>query len=341
MMSDYDVVVVGGGAGGLSAALTLARARRSVLVVDAGHPRNAPAAHVHGYLGREGVAPSELLATGRAEVIGYGGTIVTGSVVSAERIEESGFRLVLADGGEVRSRRLVVATGLVDELPDVPGVAERWGRDVLHCPYCHGWEVRDQSIATMVNGPLALHTGLLWRQWTADVTMIVDSASELGDAGREQLAARDVTVVEGHVERLEVADDRLGGVRLVDGRLVACQAVVVRPRFVAHAAVLTSLGIDTVQHEVNGQSIGSYVPADPVGATSVPGVWVAGNVTDLLGQVLGSAAAGARPAGAINADLIADDVRRAVEDRVRLTPRFVGDPSPGGVSSQPSDSARQ
>ncbi len=313
--TDYDVVVVGGGAAGLSAALTLARARRSVLVVDAGHPRNAPAAHLHGYLAREGVAPAELLAAGRAEVTGYGGTIVAGSVVSAHRLDAGGFRVVLADGGDVCSRRLLVATGLVDELPDVPGLRQRWGRDVLHCPYCHGWEVRDQAIAITVDGPLAVHAALLWRQWSADVTLIVQSASELGEAGTEQLSARSVTVLEGLVERLEVTDDRLRGVRLADGRLVACQAVVIRPRFTARSDILISLGVDTAVQQLGGQSIGDYVPADPFGATSVPGVWVAGNVTDLVGQVLGAAAAGARAAGAINADLIAEDVQRDVEAR--------------------------
>src|SRR3954470_17042604 len=146
----YDVVVIGGGAAGLSAGVALSRARRSVLVVDAGKPRNAPAHGVHNYLGREGSAPADLLADGRAAVAGYGGEVVAGSVVAAERIpgEEIRFRVVLGDG-EVVARRLLVATGLVDELPDLPGVRELWGTDVLHCPYCHGWEVRDQAIGIL------------------------------------------------------------------------------------------------------------------------------------------------------------------------------------------------
>ena len=143
--SSYDVVVIGGGAAGLSAALALGRARRTVLVIDAGAPRNAAAGHVHNYLGREGIAPGDLLAVGRAEVAGYGGDIVTGIVASVERPDGSKndpadgarFRAVLADGRSVLARRLLVTTGLVDELPEVPGLGERWGRDVLHCPYCH------------------------------------------------------------------------------------------------------------------------------------------------------------------------------------------------------------
>src|SRR5579859_5773744 len=141
----YDVVVVGGGAAGLSGALLLARSRRSVLVIDAGEPRNAPAAAAHGFLSRDGVSPLELLQLGRAEVRGYGGQLTQARVLSVARGEDA-FSLTLDDASVVSARRLLVASGLVDELPDVPGVRERWGRDVLHCPYCHGWEVRDQAV---------------------------------------------------------------------------------------------------------------------------------------------------------------------------------------------------
>src|SRR5919107_1547066 len=168
----YDVVVVGGGAAGLSGALALSRARRKVLVVDAGQPRNAPAGHVHNYLGREGTPPGELLAIGREEVAGYGGEVVTGEVVGAERVGDV-FRVDLADGSHVQARRLLVTTGLTDELPDIPGVRELWGSDVLHCPYCHGWEVRDQPVGVIASGPMAVHQALLFRQLTADLTLFL------------------------------------------------------------------------------------------------------------------------------------------------------------------------
>ncbi|WP_433374056.1 methyltransferase domain-containing protein [Streptosporangium sp. CA-115845] len=313
MEEKYDVVVVGGGAAGLSGALTLSRARRSVLVVDAGAPRNAPAGHVHNYLGREGTPPGELLAVGRAEVIGYGGEIVTGTVTSAHRLEDGeGFRVLLADGREVRARRLLVATGLVDELPDVPGLAERWGRDVLHCPYCHGWEVRDQAIGVLADGPMAAHQALLFRQWSERVTLFLHTAPKPTYEEYEQLAARGVTLVEGEVAALETSGDRLGGVRMRSGELVPCQAVVVAPRFTARADALASLGLEPVEQLVGGHVIGSYLPADPTGATSVPGVWVAGNVADLRAQVIVSAASALNTAAAINADLIAEDTRHAV-----------------------------
>jgi thioredoxin reductase len=285
----YEVVVIGGGAAGLSGALTLARARREVLVVDAGRPRNAPAGHVHTFLSNEGISPAELLARGRKEVTGYGGEVVTGTVTAAERTEE-GFRVALDDGTTVTADRLLVTTGLVDELPDVAGLTERWGRDVLHCPYCHGWEVRDQAIGVLSTGPLAVHQALLWRQWSKDVTLITPEHPE-----DERLAARDITVVVGRATELEVTEDHLTGVRLESGEVVHCDALATATRLTARADLLAGLGLETTDQEMDGYVIGSYVAADPTGATQVPGVWVAGNVTALYDQVIGSAAAGVRP----------------------------------------------
>jgi thioredoxin reductase len=311
----YDVVVVGGGAAGLSGALALARARRSVLVVDGGEPRNAPAEEMHNYLGRDGTPPGDLLATGRAEVAGYGGEVVRGEVVSAAREEDGGFRATLADGRSVRARRLLVTTGLVDELPDVPGLRERWGHDVLHCPYCHGWEVRDRSIGVLSTGPGGVLKALLWRQWSADVTLFLHTGPEPGEEEWAQLAARGIEVVTGEVAAVESAGDRLTGVRLASGRVVPRDALVVAPTFTARSAVLESLGLPTEPVEAMGHTVGSAVPSGPMGATAVPGVWVAGNVTDLMAQVVTAAAAGLQAGGAINADLLFEDVRRAVAAR--------------------------
>jgi thioredoxin reductase/SAM-dependent methyltransferase len=316
----YDVVVVGGGAAGLSGALTLARARRRVLVIDAGEPRNAPAGHIHNYLGREGAPPSQLLADGRAEVAGYGGEVVSGRATGAERVDGGGFRVALDDGRTVAARRLLVATGLVDELPDLPGVRELWGADVLHCPYCHGWEVRDRAIGVL-GGPMGLHQALLWRQWSDDVTLFPHTGPVLTAEEREQLAARGVTVVDGGVAGLEIAAGRLTGVRMAGGAVVDREALAVGTRMVARSDVLAALGLAAEPLEVLGAEVGSFVPADPMGATAVPGVWVAGNVTDLRAQVVVSAAAGMTAAAQINADLVAEDTAAAVVHR-RHSVRF-------------------
>lgn len=315
---DFDVVVIGGGAAGLSGALTLARARRSVLVIDSGEPRNAPASRVHGYLGREGVAPAELVAVGREEVTGYGGEFMAGRVATVEGSAADGFRVVLDEGAavaEVTARRLLVTTGLVDGLPPLPGIAERWGREVLHCPHCHGWEVRDAPIGILATGPLAAHQALMWRQWSGDVTLFRHTAPEFDDEQYEQLAAREIAVVDGEVVALSVTDDRLDGVTLAGGRVIPVRAVVVPPVFTARGGVLVDLGVKAVDREMAGQVVGSQIPTDPAGATSVPGVWAAGNVADPTETVIGSAAAGLRAGAAINADLIAEDTRRAVGAR--------------------------
>ena len=307
----YDVVVVGGGAAGLSGALALARARRSVLVVDVGNPRNAPAEHAHNVLGREGTPPAELMAIGRREVAGYGGAVVRGRVATLAR-QDDGLRVDLADGRVVRARRLLVATGLTDELPDVPGVAELWGRSVLHCPYCHGWEVRDRAIGVLGSGPQSAVLALLWRQWSEDVVLFPHTGGEPTPEQCELLAARGVRVVEGEVAALDVAGGTLSGVRLASGEVVAREALVVAPRFTANAGLLAGLGIEPVDQVVHGAVRGTRVATDATGLAA-PGVWVAGNLADVTAQVMASAAQGMAAAAAINVDLVLEDARAALE----------------------------
>jgi thioredoxin reductase len=303
----YDVVVVGGGAAGLNGAMLLARSRRSVVVIDAGAPRNAPAEGVHGLLARDGMPPSELLERGRAEVRSYGGQVVAGQVSDVAR-KDDGFAVLLADGRTVRARRLLVTTGLIDHLPEVAGLRERWGRDVVHCPYCHGWEVRDQAIGVLGTGPMSVHQALLFRQLSDDVVYFAHTQPPTSEEAA-QLAARGIRVVAGEVSALQITDDRLAGVRLADDTIVAREVVAVASRMVARSDVLTGLGLDAVEHP---SGTGEHIPADPTGRTDVPGVWVAGNITDLFAQVGAAAAAGAMAAAQINADLIAEEVQAAL-----------------------------
>jgi thioredoxin reductase len=300
-MRDYDVVVVGGGPAGLSAALVLARARRTVAVVDAGAPRNGPAAHMHGFLSRDGMPPGDLLAAGRAEVVGYGGTLIDDTVVGIQ----PGFYVRLASGSQLQARRVLVATGLRDELPDIPGVRERWGRDLLHCPYCHGYEVRDQPLGVLGGAPEAVQHALLVRQWSPDVTLF-SHTDVLSPGQRKQLTARGIRVVEGTVARLVVDDDQLQGVELGDGTVFARTAVFIRPRFVPNADLLTGLGCAVDEH--------GWVVHEPAGRTTVAGVWVAGNAVDPRAQVITAAGQGSAAAIALNADLVNKDLERALAD---------------------------
>jgi thioredoxin reductase len=303
-MSEYDVVIIGGGAAGLSAALVLSRARRKVAVVDAEAPRNAPAARLHGFLSRDGLPPGELLAAGRAEVEGYGGEVIQGAVASATQDSPSAFQVHLADGAVLSARRLLVATGLRDELPEIPGVRERWGQDVLHCPYCHGYEVRDRQLGVVGGGPNAVHQAQLVRQWADDVVFFPHT-TELTADEREQLRARAIGVVEGTVVRLVVESGTLYGVELEDGSMIRRGAVFVGPRFVPNDDLLAGLGCVV---DDNGWAV-----TDATGRTSVPGVSVAGNTANPRAQVITAAGEGSAAAIALNADLVDDDVRRAVE----------------------------
>lgn len=287
----YDVVVVGGGAAGLSAALVLGRARRRVAVVDAGEPRNARAAALHGYLSRDGMAPAELLAAGRAEVAGYGVELIRDRVVAVE----PGFAVRLADGRTLTARRLLVTTGLRDELPAVPGVAERWGVDVLVCPYCHGYEVRDRPLGVLAEGPTGVLKALLVRGWSADVVLFPGAEPPTAEESA-RLAARGIAVEPGEVTRVVVESDRLTGVELAGGRVVARHAVFLHPRFVPTDDLLTSLGCEVDERGV--------VRTDGVGRTSVPGVWAAGNVVDPMAQLITAASAGSLAAGMLNTELV-------------------------------------
>ncbi|MFN8082063.1 MAG: NAD(P)/FAD-dependent oxidoreductase [Kineosporiaceae bacterium] len=303
-MNECDVVVIGGGAAGLSAALVLTRARRRVTVVDAGRPRNAPAAHMQGFLGSDGMPPSELVAAARAEVAGYGGRFVAATARGIAPGDASGaadrriFDIALDDGSTLRARRILVATGLRDEIPQLPGVRERWGRDLLHCPYCHGYEVRDQPLGVLGGTPEAVAHAHLVRQWSQDVVLFTDGTLDDDDQHR-RLATRGIGVRDGRVERLVVEHDRLTGVQLASGETVTRSAVFVRPRFVPHDSLLTGLGCAT--------AAGGWVVVDPTGRTST-----AGNVVNPRAQVITAAGEGSAAAIDINNDLVEDDISTAL-----------------------------
>jgi thioredoxin reductase len=286
-MNSYDVVVVGAGAAGLNAALVLTRARRSVAIVDAGSPRNAPAGHLHGFLSRDGMPPLELLAAGRAEVAGYGGRFISSTVTAIS----PGFVVTLADGSELKARRILVATGLRDSLPEIPGIEELWGTDVVVCPYCHGYEVADRPLGVI--GPPEY--ALLVRQWSSDVVYF---APTLAVPERSRLVARDIRIVEGTVARLAIEDSRLRGVEMTDGRHIAREALFVKTAFVHQDSLLEPLGYEPTQTAPGGQ-------------TNIPGIWVAGNVANPMATLIQAAAEGAGAASMINFDLVQADADAA------------------------------
>lgn len=304
----WDAIIVGGGSAGLSAALMLGRSRRRVLVVDDGRPRNRFAGHMHGVLGRDHTSPLDLLAAGRAELGRYEGAVVRPGNVAEASAVDGGFEVVLDDGDRHEGRRMLVATGLRDDLPQIPGLAEQWGRGAFVCPYCDGWEHRDHRVAVLATSAANVHQAQLMRQLSDDVTFF-GHGIDLPPEARAGLVARGIRIEERPVARV-VADEegRLRGIRLDDGTDAAADAIFVGPTPVANDATLRVLDARTAPHPMGGE----FVEVDAMGRTSVPGLWAAGNVTDPRSSVPFAMAAGNLAGAAINADLVEEEVRVAI-----------------------------
>ncbi|RPF20563.1 NAD(P)/FAD-dependent oxidoreductase [Myceligenerans xiligouense] len=306
MNETWDVIVIGGGAAGLSSALMLGRARRRVLVVDAGSPRNRFAAHMHGVLGNEGTDPAELLARGRREAAGYGVEIRGGRV---DRVDETSGAVTVAldDGTSLSARALVVATGMTDTLPEVPGLAERWGKTVLHCPYCHGWEVRDRRLGVLVTSPTDLHRAQLVRQWSEDVVVFTGAVGALDPGAEARLRARGVEFVASPVTEVLGEGETITGVRTEDGALVPVDAIFSGGRPEPHDAFLAHLGLSRTDTPA-----GSFIEVDETGRTSAERIWAVGNVVNPAATVPMAIGAGASTGGAVNMALVTEDFDLAV-----------------------------
>ncbi|MDG9702925.1 NAD(P)/FAD-dependent oxidoreductase [Streptomyces sp. DH37] len=308
-----DAVVIGGGAAGLNGALVPARSRRSVVVIDSGTPRNAPAAAVHGFIVLDGTSPPEILRRGRRQVREYGGRIVLGEVATAGPAAPSAegdprFTVTLTDGRTLTARRVLVATGLRDVLPEVPGLAEHWGHSVVPCPYCHGYEVRDEPIGILATGPASVHHAWLFRQLTDDLVYFTRGTG-LDSGTRARFAARAIRVIETDVREVVTEQGALAGVRLTDGTFVGRRILAVATRMRARTEGLEGLRLPV---EDLPDNMGRRIASAMAGATGVPGVWVAGNATDLTAQVGASAAAGALAGSHINAVPAAADTDAAL-----------------------------
>jgi thioredoxin reductase len=249
MDTDWECVVIGGGIAGLSAALVLGRARRRTLVLDRGGQSNRAAAHIGGLLGQEGTPPDDFYARAREQLALYDTVAIRDDEAVDARPEGDGFVVALASGGqELRTRTLVLATGMDYELPDVPGFSEHWGGAVFHCPFCHGWEVRDRPLVVYGDGPVAEHQAALLRGWTSDVT-VVDP---------------------GEVSGLRVEDGTLRAVVRRDGSEVACEGVLVHAPLRRRGRLPERLGLELTEQ--------GLVAVDALARTSVPGVYAAGDV---------------------------------------------------------------
>ena len=290
-----EVVVAGGGAAGLSAALVLGRSRRRTLVVDAGEPRNAPSPSAHSCFTRDGAPPAELLRIAREQLAPYDSVRVVDDRVTSVRAGDGVFTVGLAAGGEVEARRVLLAVGVRDILPSIDGIGALWGRSVLHCPYCHGWEVRDRPLALYASGAVAMEMAPLLLQWSRDVLLLTGGDEQLTPADRAMLAGLGVGIVDTSVQRVE-GDAHVVGIVFADGRIERRSALFVRPAQELASDLPRMLGCELT--EAGHLRVGGDLQ------TSVPGVYAAGDATTPLQQIVVAAASGAQAAMMINRELI-------------------------------------
>lgn len=299
------MIVIGGGSAGLSAALILARAQRRVLVIDAQKPRNRFAPHMHGVLSRDGYSPLDLVADGYREVLAAGGTIQNARVTST-RAHGGGFEVETDASITATTRRLIVATGARDDLPDIPGLAEQWGRGVVACPYCDGFEAKGRRIGVLVASVAGLHKAHMLRSYSSDITVFTGLAGEIPANDLAVLEERGMRVEPRPVARVVSVDDTLTGLELADGTLVDVDVVFAEPTIVALDEPLRQLGVDRTE-----TPFGPWTAVDAFGATSVAGVFAVGNSANPGALVPLAAGSGATAALAINGGLVAEDVAAA------------------------------
>lgn len=337
MNSSVDVLVIGAGAAGTAAALQFGRARRSVAVVDGGSPRNAPAAHMQGYPGHDGLPPADFQAITHAELAEYGVSVTSGRITGVAELDHR-LECTTDTGDTIVARRVVVATGLTDVLPDIDGLRELWGDQVIHCPWCHGWEVRDQRIVVLNASPFGSHQALMFAQLSDHVTIVRAGHDALSDDERERLGLAGVTIDERTVRSVAEVDGEVH-VAFDDDTELAADVAAIAPRFDANVHAVEGL-VEVADHM---SGMGRHVVTDEFGATSHPLVFAVGNVTDPMQQVLHAAAHGSRvaamihggPGGLIDDDL--DAARRSSSARARWDERY-GDHDEAMWSGRPNGS---
>lgn len=314
-VSLYDVIIIGGGPAGLSAALTLGRSLRKTLLFDDGHPRNGPAEHSHGFLTRDGASPTEIRSLGKKDVAAYPTVgFKDEQVTKVEPLEPSpsvplSFKVSTATASYT-SRRVIFASGLKDTVPEIPGLKERWGKDVFHCPYCHGYEFKGQSIGLLCAPPLIGHMGPLITQWSPSVTLFA-KPGDLSDETAEVLKALRVKVVVGDVDELLVESNRVVGFRMKSGETHPFDALLISTLpLVPNDSILRSPALSC---EVDSTPFGEWVKTNRTGETSKPGVFACGNVIDAMQTIAMAVSSGVSAGVGVNASLVEETAKVELE----------------------------
>ena len=297
---DHDVLIIGGSFAGLSAAMQLARARKAVLVLDTGMPRNRFAEASHGFPGQDGQSPADITTRLREELSAYPTVRFHDEAAVSARREGNGFRVSLADGSNVTARRIVLAYGVHDSLPELPGLAERWGASVLHCPYCHGYELDRQPVGVLARGEMALHQAMLLPDW-GPTTLFTQGLLQLSPDQVQALKSRDARIEDTPVAELIGSGSTLEAVRLEDGRMVALAGLFLAPVTAPSSDIAAQLGC-----EMRDGPTGPYVAVDQMQATTVAGIFAAGDLASPMPNATLAAAAGVMAGGAAHRSLIFD-----------------------------------
>lgn len=299
MKEKLDVIIIGGSYAGLSAAMALGRALREVLVIDGGKPANRFTPHSHNFITHDGKPPGEIAEMARKQVDEYP-TVkrMDGFVISAEK-SNNAFIVRLNTGQTYRSRKLIFATGIVDQMPDLPGFSECWGKSVLHCPYCHGYEVRDEVTGILGNGEYGFEFSGLIRNWTSQLTLFTNGTSLLTPDQSEKLANRKIPVVEKEIEKLDHNQGSLQRIIFKDGTVSFLKALYARPSFVQHCSVPELLGCEFTQE--------GYIKTDSSQKTSLDGVYACGDNTTRMRTVANAVAMGTTAGMMVNRELTVED----------------------------------
>ena len=295
-----DVLIVGAGPAGLSAALWLGRCRRRVLICDAGHPRNAASHGLHGFLTRDGIDPAEFLLIGREQLAPYDTVELRLIDVTDARRLDNGFEITFSNGERIRSRKLLLATGVVDELPTIEGLPELYGRSVFHCPYCDGWEMRDQPLAVYGRGENGLGLSLELLLWSRDLILCTDGPSQLSEEDLQRLAHHDIKLIEHRITRLEGSGGALKHIVFANGESLARSAMFFSTSQRQRTDLAQKLGCELTDQ--------GCVATGEYETTNVPGLYVAGDASRLVQFVVVAAAEGAQAAVAVNKELMKEDL---------------------------------